>query len=115
MNDSIESRINQAVLEFTLGDEKGAENALLSILEGASDNADALRALAEVRLARGNLDGAEEACRLALVHNPDDLTSTVSLARILVAKGDKEGAEAASAQARVLGWKDELAQDGTSD
>jgi len=36
----------------------------------------------------------------------------VSLARILVAKGDKEGAEKASADARVLGWKDELAQDG---
>ena len=54
---------------------------------------------------------AEQACRKALSINPDDLTSNVSLARILVAQGDKEGAEEASSKARVLGWKDELAQD----
>ena len=47
----------------------------------------------------------------ALSINPDDLTSNVSLARILVSQGDKEGAEEASSRARVLGWKDELAQD----
>jgi hypothetical protein len=29
----------------------------------------------------------------------------------LVAQGDKDGAEEASSKARVLGWKDELAQD----
>ena len=40
----------------------------------------------------------------------EDLTLMVSLARILV-KGDKEGAEEASAKARVLGWKEELAQE----
>ena len=43
--------------------------------------------------------------------NSEDLTSMVSLARILVKKGDKEGAEEASAKARVLGWKEELAQE----
>jgi hypothetical protein len=36
------------------------------------------------------------------------LTSKVSLSRILVAKGDKEGAEKATAEARILGWKEEL-------
>ena len=46
--------------------------------------------------------------------NNDDLASTVSLARILVAQGDKNGAEEASAKARILGWKDELAQNGDS-
>ena len=46
--------------------------------------------------------------------NENDLASNVSLARILVAQGDKEGAEEASAKARILGWKDELAQDGES-
>ena len=46
--------------------------------------------------------------------NEGDLTSTVSLARILVAKGDKDGAEKASADARILGWKDDLAQDEES-
>lgn len=110
----LEKRINQAVLEFTLGEEDNAEHALVGILDESPGNPNALRALAEVRLAKGDLDGAEGACRSALEHNPNDLTSTVSLARILVAKGDKEGAEKASADARILGWKDELAQDEPS-
>jgi hypothetical protein len=33
------------------------------------------------------------------------------LARILVRKGDKEGAEEATSKARILGWKEELAED----
>ena len=72
---------------------------------------DAWRALAEIRLSINDFPLAEEACRKALAIHPDDLTATVSLARILVAQGDKEGAEEASAKARILGWKDELAQD----
>ena len=115
MSDSIKAAINRAVLDFTMGEEERAENSLLEIIEIQPGNADAFRALAEVRLARQNLDGAEKACRSALALNPDDLTSMVSLSRILVAKGDKEGAEQATARARVLGWKDELAQDGDSD
>jgi hypothetical protein len=39
---------------------------------------------------------------------PDDLTAKVSFSRILVAEGDKEGAEKATAEARILGWKEEL-------
>ena len=109
----LEKRINQAVLEFTLGEEDNAEHALVGILDESPGNPNALRALAEVRLAKGDLDGAEGACRSALEHNPNDLTSTVSLALILVAKGDKEGVKA-SADARILGWKDELAQDEPS-
>jgi predicted Zn-dependent protease len=113
-DDLFQARINQAVLDFTLGEEDKAELALLEILQEATDNSDAFRALAEVRLAKGDLDGAESACRSALRINEGDLTSTVSLARILVAKGDKDGAEKASADARILGWKDDLAQDEES-
>ena len=111
-DDPLESRINKAVLDFTLGDSNKAEQALIQILEESGDNVNAYRALAEVLLEKRDLDGAESACRSALRVNENDLTSMVSLARILVAKGDKEGAEKASADARVLGWKDELAQDG---
>ena len=64
-------------------------------------------------MAKGDLDGAESACRSALEHNPNDLTSTVSLARILVARETRRGGKA-SADARILGWKDELAQDEPS-
>ncbi|SVD22518.1 uncharacterized protein METZ01_LOCUS375372, partial [marine metagenome] len=51
------------------------------------------------------------ACEKALEVKPDDLTAKVSLSRILVAMGDKEGAEKATAEARVLGWKEELQED----
>lgn len=109
--DSTEDKINQAVLQFTLGEEKEAQAQLQSILHAHPDSVEAWRALAEVCLSLKDLDEAERACRQAMELSPDDLTLTVSLARILVNKGDKEGAEDASAKARILGWKEELAQD----
>jgi Tfp pilus assembly protein PilF len=102
--------VDQAVLLFTLGEEEQAEKLLLEHLNQADTDLDAWRALSEVRLAKKNFTGAEEACRKALSIDENDLTSVVSLARILVAQGDKDGAEEASSKARILGWKDELAQ-----
>ena len=109
--DSVEDRVNQAVLQFTLGEEEVAETQLRAILQEHPSCVEAWRALAEVCLSRGNLDDAEQACRQALQLSPEDLTITVSLARILVNKGDKDGAEEATSKARILGWKEELAQD----
>ena len=110
--ESVEDIINHAVLQFTLGEEKEAKSQLQSILLSHPDSVEAWRALAEVCLSLKKLKEAENACRKALELCPEDLTLTVSLARILVNKGDKEGAEEASAKARILGWKEELAQDG---
>jgi Tfp pilus assembly protein PilF len=109
--DSSANTVDQAVLLFTLGDEKEAQSLLVNHLSTHDQDIDAWRALAEIRLSIKDYSLAEEACRKALAINPDDLTATVSLARILVAQGDKDGAEEASAKARILGWKDELAQD----
>ena len=109
--DSSTKLVDQAVLLFTLGQEKEAESLLAEYLSGHENDLSAWRALSEIRLSTKDFSAAEQACRKALSINPDDLTSNVSLARILVAKGDKEGAEEASSKARVLGWKDELAQD----
>ena len=109
--ESVEDKINQAVLQFTLGEEEDARTQLQAILQSHSKSVEAWRALAEVCLSLKNFNEAEDACRKALKLSPDDLTLTVSLARILVNKGDKEGAEEASAKARILGWKEELAQD----
>ncbi|MGA0904022.1 MAG: tetratricopeptide repeat protein [Opitutales bacterium] len=107
--------VDQAVLHFTLGEEQKAEELLVKHLQEFDQDLDAWRALSEVRLAQKNFPAAEQACRKALSIKEDDLTSVVSLARILVAQGDKDGAEEASAKARILGWKDELAQDGEND
>jgi Flp pilus assembly protein TadD len=94
-----------------MGETEHSLDILEKLIIENPDSIDVWRALAEVRLSNGEINEAEEACKKALELNPDDLTSVVSLARILVNKGDKEGAEAASAKARILGWKEELAEE----
>jgi Tfp pilus assembly protein PilF len=100
--------VEEAILEFSLGEEEIAENKLLKAVESDHNCLDGWRALAEVRLAMNDINGAHVACEKALRIAPDDLTAKVSLSRILVAKGDKEGAEKATAEARILGWQEEL-------
>ena len=108
---NIEDKLEDAIIAFTLGETQEALNILEALSKKNAASIDVWRALAEVHLSHGDFDSAEEACNKALGLNPDDLTSTVSLARILVKKGDKDGAEEASAKARVLGWKEELAEE----
>jgi len=110
-----DKRVGDAILAYSLGEDQKAEALLLETLEENSSCIDALRALAEVYLSVGKLAEAETSCRKALAIDPHDLSLVVSLARILVRKGDKEGAEEATAQARILGWKEELAEDDSTD
>ncbi len=107
---NIENKLSDAVLAFTLGEEIKARELLLEILDEKPSCFDAWRALAEVHLALNETDDAQQACLMALELEPEDLASVVSLARILVRKGDKDGAEEATARARILGWKEELAE-----
>lgn len=100
--------VEEATLDFSLGEKEIAEGKLMQAVKSDSDCLDAWIALAEVRLARQDLTGAYSACQKALSLSPEDLTAKVSLSRILVAKGDKEGAEKATSEARILGWKEEL-------
>ena len=109
--DQTKDEIDDAILAFTLGETEDALRILTQLAENQPASIDVWRALAEVNLSVDNTDEAEKACLKALEINSEDLTSTVSLARVLVKKGDKEGAEEASAKARVLGWKEELAQE----
>jgi Flp pilus assembly protein TadD len=106
-----EKTLEDAILAFTMGEHGVALQILNRLSSENSSSVDVWRALAEVQLSIENFDEAEYACKKALELQPEDLTSTVSLARILVNKGDKEGAESASAKARVLGWKEELAEE----
>jgi Flp pilus assembly protein TadD len=106
-----EKTLEDAILAFTMGEHGVALQILNRLSSENSSSVDVWRALAEVQLSIENFDEAEYACKKALELQPEDLTSTVSLARILVKKGDKEGAESASAKARVLGWKEELAEE----
>ena len=110
-----DERVEDAILAYSLGEDQEAERLLVESLKENPSSVDALRALAEVYLAVRKVDQAEIACRRALAIDPDDLSLVVSLARILVRKGDKEGAEEATSKARVLGWKEELAEDDSTD
>jgi predicted Zn-dependent protease len=110
-----DERVDEAILAYSLGDEEKAEGLLIESLKENPSSVDALRALAEVYLSRQKVEPAEATCRRALAIEPEDLASVVSLARILVRKGDKEGAEEATARARVLGWKEELAEGDSTD
>jgi len=109
--DITEKTLEDAILAFTMGEHEDALTILNRLSSENSNSVDVWRALAEVQLSIENLDEAESACKKAIDLQPEDLTSMVSLARILVKKGDKEGAESASAKARVLGWKEELAEE----
>ena len=109
--DITEKTLEDAILAFTMGEHEDALTILNRLSSENSNSVDVWRALAEVQLSVENLDEAESACKKAIDLQPEDLTSMVSLARILVKKGDKEGAESASAKARVLGWKEELAEE----
>ena len=106
-----EKTLEDAILAFTMGEHEEALTILNRLSSENSNSVDVWRALAEVQLSIENLGGAEYACKKEIKLQPEDLTLMVSLARILVKKGDKEGAESASAKARVLGWKEELAEE----
>lgn len=105
------SSVEDAIFAFSIGEDCKAEKILIQVIEENTSCLEAFRALAEVSLSLNKLQQAEDSCRSALKINPNDLASVVSLARILVRKGDKVGAEKASSQARILGWKEELAED----
>ena len=107
----ITDRVDKAILAFSMGDDEGAEALLNECLVHNPLCVDAMRALSEVLLSMQKTDEAEDMCRRALLEAPEDLSLMVSLARILVRKGDKEGAEEATGRARILGWKEELAED----
>lgn len=103
-------RVDEAILAFSMGEDEKAEALLNDCLSTHPSSVDAMRALSEVLLSMQKIKDAESVCRRALKLEPEDLSLMVSLARILVRKGDKEGAEAATSKARILGWKEELAE-----
>ena len=103
-------RVDEAILAFSMGEDEKAESLLNDCLSTHPSSVDAMRALSEVLLSMQKIEDAESVCRRALKLEPEDLSLMVSLARILVRKGDKEGAEDATSKARILGWKEELAE-----
>ena len=105
---SLQDRIDDATFDFTLGDTKSAIEKLQAIVEEDESSFPAWLALAEVYFAADRLDEALEAAVEAHELQPQDIHINTSLSRIWVERGDKEKAEHFGAQARMLGWKDQL-------
>jgi len=105
---SLQDQIDDATLDFTLGESEAAI-AKLSTLSGAHPDAFGVwHALTEIYFSEGDYDAALQAGERAHVLCPDDIHINTSLSRIWVERGDKDKAEHFGAQARMLGWKDEL-------
>lgn len=105
---SLQDQVDDATLDFTLGDSEGAIAKLRAIIDAHADAFAAWHALTEVYFSEADYDAALEAGETAHRLDPEDVHINTSLSRIWVERGDKEKAEYYGAQARMLGWKDEL-------
>lgn len=104
----IESIIEDATFDFTMGDAPTAISKLERLLEEASDSFPAWHALCEIHYSEKNYSAALEAAEKAHALKPDDLFINTSLSRIWLELGSKEKAEHFGAQAKIASWKDQL-------
>ncbi len=105
---SLQDQIDEATLDFTLGDSPGAIAKLEILVSEHPETFGAWHALTEIYFAEGDYDRALAAAETAHRLDPNDVHINTSLSRIWVERGDKPKAEHFGAQARMLGWKEQL-------
>lgn len=105
---SLQDQIDEATLDFTLGESAAALQKLTALGEAHPGSFAVWHALTEIHFAEGDYDAALAAGERAHGLCPDDIHINISLSRVWVERGDKEKAEYFGAQARMLGWKNEL-------
>jgi cytochrome c-type biogenesis protein CcmH/NrfG len=105
---SLQDQVDDATLDFTLGDSAGAITKLRAIVDAHPQAFTAWHALTEVYFSEAEYDAALEAGETAHRLDSEDVHINTSLSRIWVERGDKDKAEHYGAQARMLGWKAEL-------
>lgn len=102
--------VEEGTLDFTLGDIPGALRKINDALDADPEFFPAHHALAEIHFSVRDLPKALAAATKAHQLQPSDIHINTSLSRIYMEMGDKSKAEHFGAQARMLGWKDELKQ-----
>jgi len=107
----LQTLIEDATFDFAMGDDNSAVLKLERALELDEGSFEAWHALAEVHFGARRFKEALTAAEKAHAIRPDDIFINTSLSRIWMENGNKERAEKFGAQARILGWKDELKQD----
>jgi cytochrome c-type biogenesis protein CcmH/NrfG len=107
-DEALQTLIEDATFDHAMGDTAAATAKLERAATAAPASFEAWHALAEIRFAARLLDPALDAAQHAHVLRPDDLFINTTLSRIWMEKGDKPMAEKFGAQAKILGWKDQL-------
>jgi cytochrome c-type biogenesis protein CcmH/NrfG len=107
-DDELQTLIEDATFDHTMGDDAVAIAKLERAAAAAPASFEAWHALAEVHFSQRALDSALAAAERALALRADDVFINTTLSRIWMEKGDKPMAEKFGAQAKILGWKDQL-------
>lgn len=107
-NDDLQSLIEDATADFSMGESDAALSKLAQATSFAPDSFEAWHALAEVNFSLRRLDAALGAAERAHQLRPDDLFINTTLSRIWMERGDKARAEHFGAQAKIQSWKDQL-------
>jgi predicted Zn-dependent protease len=107
--DDLQNLIEDATADFALGETDAALEKLGRATAAAPDSFEAWHALAEVNFSLRRLDPALAAAEAAHALQPKDLFINTTLSRVWMERGDKARAEHFGAQAKILSWKDQLA------
>ncbi len=110
--EELQTLIDEATFDYTMGDNDAALAKLARATAAASDSFAAWHALAEINFSLRRLDEALTAGQRAHALRPDDLFINTTLSRIWMERGDKAQAEHFGAQAKIQSWKDQLKNSG---
>ncbi|MGA1205935.1 MAG: tetratricopeptide repeat protein [Opitutales bacterium] len=105
---SVQSLVDDATFEFTMGNPSGALEMLDQAVREDPASFAAWHAMAEIRFDRGDYDQALEAGTIAVGLKEDDVHIHTTLSRVWMELGNKEEAEKHGARARILGWREQL-------
>lgn len=104
----IQALIEDATFDYTTGDNEAALAKLARATTAVPASFEAWHAQAEITFNLRRFDDALAAAEKAHALRPNDLFINTTLSRIWMEKGDKATAEKYGAQAKILGWKDQL-------
>jgi predicted Zn-dependent protease len=107
-DDELQTLIDDATYDYAMGETDAAVAKLARATAAAPTAFVAWHALAEVNFNARRFDAALDAAERAHALKSDDLFINTTLSRIWMEKGDKAMAEKFGAQAKILGWKDQL-------
>jgi predicted Zn-dependent protease len=107
-SDELQTLIEDATFDHTMGDEETALAKLTRATDAAPDSFEAWHAQAEINFSLRRFDAALAAAEKAHALRPSDLFINTSLSRIWMEKGDKARAEHFGAQAKIQDWKEQL-------